>query len=357
MVITQQFIRRIRQSFLVTLALALCLSASQAFSESPRGVYSIPNKGKKISDTVLANPNVDGIALRQNWSDIEKTDGVYDWSYFDAEIARAAGVGKKVLLRVMTMGGRPAWIDTAIRNKGGKFFTWKNNGVNTTIPVFWDPTFLSKKTAMITAMGAHFTNNPSVVIVVASFANAASEDWNVPHTSDLITQWFSLGYTSDKLIDAGKQIINATMTAFPNQFVTLAIGGNGHSGSTGNLDPESDYVARAVVDQERSVWPGRLIVQKNDLSTCIPVTPGGDSLYAMIWDYQPDVAGQMLDVIFNKSGYKVSCGVPADPVVTLQTAIDLALGYGEKRIEIYQSDVVNYPTAIAYAHTRLLAQP
>jgi hypothetical protein len=27
--------------------------------------------------------------------------------------------------------------------------------VNTTIPVFWDPTFLAKKKAMITALGAH----------------------------------------------------------------------------------------------------------------------------------------------------------------------------------------------------------
>ena len=79
-----------------------------------------------------------------------------------------------------------------------------------------------------------------------------SEDWNVPHTTEDIANWFAVGYTSDKLIDAGWQIIDATMAAFPNQYVTLAIGGNGHVGSTGNLDPTATYVAASVVATERA---------------------------------------------------------------------------------------------------------
>ncbi len=49
-----------------------------------------------------------------------------------------------------------------------------------TIAVFWDPVWLAKKTAMITALGARYSNNPSVKIVGASFANANNEDWAVP---------------------------------------------------------------------------------------------------------------------------------------------------------------------------------
>jgi len=337
------------------LALLLCAGflaiAGRAFAESPRGVYSIATSGKKIQDPVLTNPDVDGISLRQNWLDIEKTEGVYDWSYFDGQIARVAPVGKKVLLRLMTMGGRPAWVDIAIQKAHGKFFTWSNGGVNTTIPAFWDPTFLAKKKAMIAAMGAHFTNNPTVSIVCVSFANAITEDWNVPHTPSYITQWQNLGYTTANMLSAGQQLIDATMAAFPNQFVTLAVG------STGNLDADEETVARGAVDAARAAWPGRLIVQKNDLSTCIPVAPGTDSLYDMIWDYQPDIAGQMLDLIYNKTGYKVSCGVPMDPTVTLETVVTLAIAYSEKRIEIYEGDVVHYPAAITFAHTALWALP
>jgi hypothetical protein len=43
------------------------------------------------------------------------------------------------------MSGRPAWVDEAVRNNGGKFFNFIDEGLPTTIPVFWDPTFLAKK--------------------------------------------------------------------------------------------------------------------------------------------------------------------------------------------------------------------
>jgi hypothetical protein len=61
---------------------------------------------------------------------------------------------------------------------------FSSSGVTTSIPLLWDPVFLAKKKATIAALGAHFTNNPTVTIVWTSFANATSEDWNVPHTPD-----------------------------------------------------------------------------------------------------------------------------------------------------------------------------
>ena len=46
-----------------------------------------------------------------------------------------------------------------------------------------------------------------------------------------------------------------------------------------------------------------------------------------------------------------------DVTVALETAVCLGITYGEKRVEIYEGDVVHYPVAIAYAHNALLAQP
>ncbi len=127
-----------------------------------------------------------------------------------------------------------------MQDAGGIFFTFDNAGVPTTIPVFWDPTYLAKKKNMIAALGSQFASNPTVKIVSASFANATSEDWNVPHDPDGVVDWLAAGYTTEKLVDAGQQIIDATMTAFPNQFVTLAIGGNGYSKDGPNLDRQRD---------------------------------------------------------------------------------------------------------------------
>jgi len=244
--------------------------AHQALAEVPRGVFCLSPAGVHADDSVLSNPSVDGLSIRQNWSDLEPTEGVFDWSFLDSEVARAAAASKKVLLRINTQFAKPDWVASAVAKAGGAFFPFDKDGVPTTIPVFWDPTFLTKKKAMIAALGAHFTNKSAINIVWTSFANANSEDWSVPHSSEDIAHWFAVGYTSEKLLAAGRQIIDATMAAFPNQYVTLAVGGNGHVGATGNLDPDASYVARNAVLAARAIWPGRLIVQKNSLSTYNP---------------------------------------------------------------------------------------
>jgi len=319
------------------------------FGGMPHGVFSITNSLRPINADVLANPDVDGITIRGGWLDIEPTEGEFNWDYLDSTVATASAARKQVLLRVATMNGRPPWVDTAVRKAGGKFFTFTSDGMLTSIPLFWDPVFLSKKKAMIAALGAHFTNNPAVTIVWASFANATSEDWNVPHTSDLIAQWLSLGYTSEKMLYAGKQIIDTTMTAFPNQYVTLAVGGTGP-----NLDPTLDYLAETIAAIEKPVWPGRLVIQKNSLSTYIDPAPGEfGTIWRLIWDNQPEVGAQMLYWCFNDPEYTVNNGIPIDPAVALTRSVDMAVSYGLGYIEIYQTDVVNLPNVITYAHNVL----
>lgn len=340
---------------LFVLALTILSGRSMAAPEVPYGVFSIANVSKQPQAAVLANPDVDGVTLRQDWSTLEPTEGNFDFSYLDTAVASVAAVDKKVLLRIGTQSGKPAWVTSAIQTAHGLFFTFTaKNGVITTIPVFWDPTFLTKKTNMIAALGAHFTSNPAVSVVVASFANATSEDWNVPHTPTDVTNWLALGYTTDKLLGAGQQIIDATMSAFPNQIVTLAVGGSGHVKGT-NLDPTNDYAARTAVATARASWPGRLNVQKNDLSTSIPVFPGTDTLYQMISDFAPDVGGQMVYQCLNDPTYRVNGGVPIDPALALTLSINNAVSYSEKYVEIYQVDVMGLPSVITYAHQALIA--
>jgi hypothetical protein len=332
--------------------LAIPWSASAAV---PRGVFSLGTAGKPTKDDVLNNPDVTGISIRYGWSDLEPTEGNFYWDWLDSEVARAAAAGKQVLLRIETQSGKPDWVTMAVQRAGGKFFTWDNNGVTISIPVFWDPTFLAKKKNMIAALGAHFTDNKTVTIVTASFANATSEDWNVPHTPDLVDEWLSLGYTSQKMLDAGQQVIDATMEAFPNQYVALAIAGNGHVGATGNLDPTADYVARTTVTWAWDAWPGKLVTQINSLSTIIPPAPGDKfSSWAVLWDMIPQVGTQMVFQCVNDPDYRVNGGVPIAPALALTRAVNAGLSYRLRYIEIYQIDVVNLPAVITYAQDALL---
>ena len=204
------------------------LFVASVLAQVPRGVFSLSIAGVAANEAALTNPDVTGIAIRQDWADLEPNEEQFSWDFLDSEVARAAAVGKQILLRINTQAQKPAWVTSAVQDANGTFFTFDDDGVETTIPVFWDPTYLAKKKAMITALGAHFANSPNVTVVAVSFANAVSEDWNVPHSSDDVKNWLAVGYTSEKLLDAGQQIIDTAMAAFPNQYLTLAIGGNGH---------------------------------------------------------------------------------------------------------------------------------
>jgi hypothetical protein len=326
------------------------------FADVPRGVFCVSAAGVKCKDSVLANPSVDGIGLRQDWKDLEPAEGVYNFSFLDSEVARAHAAGKPVLLRINTQAGKPAWVTAAVAEAGGSFFTFDDSGVQATIPVFWDPTFLGKKIAMIRALGARYASNPTVKIVWTSFANASSEDWSVPHTPPEVTAWLAVGYTSEKMLDAGRQIIDATMTAFPSQYVTLAVSGNGRpTGSSPHLDPDESYVARNAVLGARTRWPNRLIVQKNSLAAFTPPAPGVGTVFQLLWDSRPDVGGQMLDASYGDTTFRNNAGVPDDPAHILHKSVDQGVGYGMKYIEIYQTDISNLSSEITYAHSALLS--
>lgn len=336
----------------ICLLLALHAFSPDTPAQIPRGIFSLSASGKVADDDALTNPDVSGMSIRQDWAQLEPTEGQFDWSYLDSQVSRATAAGKVVLLRIRTQAGKPAWVTTAIENAGGTFFTFQDDdGVPVTIPVFWDPTYLAKKKAMIAALGAHFTNNPTVKVVAASFANASSEDWNVPHTAEDVQNWFAAGYSTDKLLDAGQQIIDATMTAFPNQYITLAIAGNGHvpGGSEVNLDPTATYVASTAIETARAAWPGRLIVQINSVSNLNPAAPAStDSSWNTLWNSRPNVAGQMLDACYDDSSYRVNGGLPGDSAIVLTACLVRSVTYGLNYLEVYQKDVLNLPAAIAY---------
>jgi hypothetical protein len=318
-------------------------------AQVPRGIFSLTGSGNPANDNALTNPDVTGISIRQDWAELEPVEGQFDWSFLDSEVARASAAGKVVLLRILTQFRKPAWVTTAIQDAGGAFFTFENDEGSFTIPVFWDPTYLAKKKAMIAALGAHFTNNSAVKIVSASFANAMSEDWNVPHDATDVQNWFAVGYTTEKLLDAGQQIIDATMTAFPNQYVTLAIARNNEAGAEVNLDPTPTYAAATAIATARATWPGRLIVQINSVSNVNPSAPApGNSAWNTLWNNRPDVAGQMLDASYGDSTYRNNGGVPADPGTVLDSCFIRSVTYGLNYLEVYQTDVLNLPSTIGY---------
>jgi hypothetical protein len=322
--------------------------SAQATSGVPRGVFSLGKAGDPTDPAVFANPSVDGISIRQTWNELEKSKGNFDWSFLDSEVAKAEKSGKAVLVRILSEGpSTPGWVYA----EGVQTFTYQDRNPYhdqrvAQFAIFWDKTYLAEKKRMLQAVGQHLSGNSWVKIIAAVTASSRSGDWHVPHTPADIEHWHAVGYSTEKLFDVCKQIIDVTMESFPNQYVLMSVAPNG------KLDLNPDYLSRLVIEYGRTRYPGRMIFERNSLSAVSPpAVPGRMKHFKVLWDNRPNIAAQMLwftygDPTSRNNGRRAPC----DPALTLRKAVDIGAGYGLRFIEIYQRDVISLPDAIRYAH-------
>ena len=284
-----------------------------------------------------------GLDIGDQWADFEGTEGVYDWSSIDSELAKAEAHGKKVLLRIVSGGiNVPDWL---LADPNVQTFTFIDDnpyhstyGEELTIPVFWDPIFLAKKIALIQAAGAHFAGHSNIEVVACSFANATTGDWNIPDEPEDIANWRAAGYTTELMVNAGQMIIDATMAAFPNQNLTLSIGRG-----AGDLDP-TWITLETVVDYATTTY-GRFITAR-ELTLATTDDPAVDpSLFnwQVLLNQSPNVAGQMLWKVNDDTTYRMNGGVPGNKQTILLNAITIGAHYGMQYEEIYLIDLEDQP--------------
>ena len=329
-------------ALILLLVLGLLLGSATVRAESPPvgGIYALISGGVAVSSAILDDPLIAGVTIRSKWQSVEIRDNEYDWSYFDEQIARVAAAGKPVFLKV-TAGGVnvPPFLMSRVAT-----FSFEDSHPyvsfdgTLTIPTFWDPVFLSRKMALIEAMGRRFANHPAVLLVGVHCANAMTDDWNVPHTNADIEQWRAIGYTSAKLINACKETIVTTMRAFPHQYVVLPVNNNGKLDKTGN------YVSKTVVDWALQQYPARFLLAKHNLSATTP-TPS-QVKPSDAWDIvrlrRGYAVGQMLWYVTDDKSCRMNGGVkPCNPVTVLRRAVTTGDSYGMPLIEFYAVDLRN----------------
>ena len=322
--------------------IALISVAEATVAPIPKGIVSTPaTEPGGFPDQILNDTRIVGLDIGGKWQDIEATEGVYDWSSIDSELAKAEAHGKKVVFTIVSGGVNvPDWLLTDYPDIQTFSFIDTNPyhstyGQELTIPVFWDPIFLAKKIALIQAAGAHFAAHSSIVVVGCAFANATTEDWNIPDAPEDIANWLAAGYTSELMVNAGQTIIDATMAAFPNQNVVLAIGRG-----AGNLDPTPDYLSETVAAYATTTY-GRFITTKFSLSATTPDPSMSTSLdnWQILFDQCPNVAAQMLSYVSADSTYRMNGERPGDPGTVLLNAIVIGTHYGTQYQELFEVDL------------------
>lgn len=325
---------------------------SAAEPNIPRGVIGMNPNGKPVLAALWTHPQISGILFGMDWPTLEPSERKFDWTLFDSELPKFSQNGK-VAVFIVVSGGEttPQWVHDAGVQTTLSFVDQNpfhvTFGQTITFPAFWDPVFLTKKKAMIQALGAHVAPYQSVISVVrTACVNATTNDWNFgPRTDAEIDATLAAGYTPDKLIDACKQIIDTTAAAFPNAALFFTVG---HTPQ--RLDParRTDYVARTVVEYAVATYPGRILIGNAALNARTPQPVNGSlpidasETWQLIHDYKPNTAAQMVWNATDTTTCRMNGRItPCDSVTMLQTAVNTAILYGMRYVEIYRLDLKN----------------
>jgi Beta-galactosidase len=362
---------------------------ADAIAQSPRGVY-VPTFQKAIaSDSVLQQEikeaYVDGFFLSRGWSQIETSPGTYDFTSLDQDIQTVAAAGKKATLGIGGGAQAPSWICSGTGDSGAsaKCLTFveanQAGACNAALlPLPWDPVYEAAFGKMVAALGAHILGDTmlssTVILMKVTGLNYTDEETILPFQkggtvsckgggactagkcvqTDALATLEAAGYTDTSATTA----FLAFASDFRAAFGMLPIG----SQVSGSLpSPGSDSLPLVMVEAfvgDHAVRP--ITVQDQGLRATSGVDPG--SLYAL--DAGVPVGYQMYAAVY---GGGANCpmaeGLRSDgggPVTCDQAVLIDAINYGinhggARWLEIYETDVENYPDAAIYAHSKLVS--
>ena len=193
----------------------------------------------------VGNPYVVGPLFQLYWSEIEKENGVCDWSDWDRRIKPWLAAGKKIALRLMWCSSgnwplsaartpTPQWV----WREGARFAFYEP--AQTEIPLFWDPIFEKCAWRFMEEVARKFDNDPNVLFIDVTpgaetnpYRFRVFNTWKPEFRDQYASTPASDGrpYSNELWLETVKQYIDASRRTFKNTplLVTLNNGGMGAS--------------------------------------------------------------------------------------------------------------------------------
>jgi PKD repeat protein len=317
------------------------------------GIYAVFDVNKSIPKEILSNPYVSGIAVRATWDFIEPMQGVYNWSYLDSVINAAAAAGKQVSLSIRAGENTPAWVYTA----GAQAFSFIDaTSPNTqTIPLPWDPVFLTQWTDLIQQLGARYASNSALTQVKITGINYATAETLLPNshgqtislgsqhwtTTNDVADWQAAGYTRLKVENAWQTIADAWSKAFPNQQIAAILAPNNFPPIDNNGNVFSDLqnadnqIVTDLINLGTARYGSQFVVQNNALSDTF--------IYGSVTGVANQVTTgyQMLWQVTGDTMYRMNAGMPIAITTELQNALNSGIAAKARFLEVYGTDILN----------------
>ncbi len=317
--------------------------AKNRLPESPRGIISTSGRRVPIDQDILDNPGVTGFMVLDTWKDIERAEGVFDWTHIDAEVARARAAGKVIRLAIHTGGDSvPDWVSTNNPQIKKVISYDKFTGARRFDLAYWDLDFIRVKSGFYRAIGDRYKDKPVIFAISAAMLEPNTGDWAFPvETDEQVRSYLSAGFTEQAFIYAYKALLDNAMRAFTNKYVINAVG---HIPKP--LADDQYAAVHEVLDYAYAKYGSRLLVIKGSLNEGVPDTvdlPENHNWQTML-RYSPNAVGQFLGSVTNDSGFKMNGGVPYDSRQNKEifwSVVEKSKSYNLRWIEIWSIDVLN----------------
>jgi hypothetical protein len=284
-------------------------------AQEPFGYNILQNTDSQalVQSSILTNPFVTGVVLRRRWSALNPSPGVFNWNYFDQEIARAKSFGKQVQLLVFTGVSAPSWL-YAYGAQPLRFQDPRYPGMNFTMPVPWDPIMLGRWQAFVSALGARYDTDPTVSMVHAAGPCRFSCEMFLPSEVTGVTGW---SYSA--IIGAWTQVVGFYNMAFPSTAVSFNLS---HAVST------ADGLPQAVAALANATLLDRATLQLDSLS---PHTSSSYDIQALLiqWALLGTRTGYEMLSASNASGFNGP----------FASAVAIALESGGQYVNLYPADL------------------
>jgi Beta-galactosidase len=153
-----------------------------------------------LSQVAASSPGLTGTVVDVSWSQLEPTEGVFDFSTLDADLAAVSAYNAAhpsatlgVKLRVWGANDAPEWAKTL---DGSPISTDVNNQP-ATVGQWWPPDYRAAWAALQTALAVRYDSNPLInEVVVASCASLTDEPTVMAATPDVASVLLADGWSN-----------------------------------------------------------------------------------------------------------------------------------------------------------------
>jgi len=305
----------------------------------PVGIADLLSPKTQTNIIGLQNNAVEWLVIRAPWYLIEPEKNVYDFSYIETNINLAKAYNKKVRLNIHGGAESPNWVKAEVPYV--EYTKTNQQGVSTLIqvPVPWNPLYQNYYSRLIQRVAQNFSNDVAAVSV-CGFDEACG--FYLGPTEETKQKWESVGFSKEVYLQTIGWGVDLYASQFQNSFLLLHFGQT-FDDYTISQDAVNNAVAKYGKDrigllQENLNVKSTEIIKKffyNFGAT------GGLIGYQTLWS----IANDTRDVI--------GCSNYPSNEECLKAVFDKGINGGARFFEIYQADVISFPSAIEYGYQKI----